>query len=258
MLVRRVLLIIDFIASRNQPVGVGDTCRQLNLPQATVYRLFTMLENEGVLQRLGTSKKYQISDRFLRTIINGASSDQVVAGFRDQMISLANEAMATTFLGRLKGRQVETVHAVTPTDNTIAHIHPGLNVRPVHACSASRAILAYLPDDEVDEMLGSDSIPFTDKTLTGRDEILEELRATRQRGYALCDEEMEVGITSIAVPAILGRAGVLCSVGIVAATAHVHKMGIQAAVNGLMTHVENAIAGFGSHMVAKPAAIEGI
>ncbi len=257
MSVRRVLHIIDYVAGQNQPVGVGDACRQLKLPQATVYRLFGMLENEGVLQRICNSKKYELSDRFLRTIVTGASTDQIIAGFRDQMISLSDETMATAFLGRVNGRLVETVHAVTPTDKTVPHIHPGLNVRPAHACSAARAILAYLQDDEVDALLGSDNTAFTDKTRTGKDAVFEELRATKQRGFAVCDEEIDVGVTSIAVPAILGRAGVLCSIGVVAATSHIHKMGLQATANKIMQHTENAISGFGNRIVAGTVAAGG-
>ncbi len=257
MSVRRVLHIIDFVASRNQPVGVGDACRQLKLPQATVYRLFGMLESEGVLQRICDRRKYELSGRFLRTIITGASTDQIVAGFRDQMISLSDDTLATAFLGRLSGKLVETIHAVTPTDKTIPHIHPGLNVRPVHACSAARAILAHLQDDEVDELLGSQNTSFTGKTLTSKGSVLNELRVTKERGFAVCDEEIDVGVTSIAVPAFLGRAGVLCSVGVVAATSHMHKLGLQTTAEKITEHVENAISGFDNRIVAEPIAAEG-
>jgi len=248
MSVRRVLQIIEFVASRNAPIGVSDACEYLNLPRATVYRLFTTLESQGVLQRICNSNKVELADRFLRTIITGAGNDQLVSGFRDHMINIADSARATAFLGRLSGKLVELVHTATPTDRAVAYIHPGLNIRPAHACSASRAILAYLDEDQIEEIVGSNNTAFTDKTLTDKDAVLEELRATRKRGYAVCEGEIDVGVTSIAVPAILGRAGVVCSVGIVAASSHLREMGLPAAAELLKDRVTSAIAGFGNNI----------
>ncbi len=213
----------------------------LQLPRATVYRLIMMLENEAVLQRIGDNKLIELSSGFLRSMIVGASNRQIVAGFEEALVGAANSWGATAFLGRFHSALVEIVHAVTPPDKTSGYIHPGLNARPTHACSSARAILAFLPQDEIDGVLGENLAALTDRTITDRNAVLEELRLTKRRGYAVCDEEVDVGITSVAVPAIVGRVGVVCSIGVVAASRQMHGFGLSAIGNFLRTNVENAV-----------------
>ncbi len=216
----------------------------LGLPQATVYRLFAMLEDEGVLQRIGDGKKVELSDRFLHIVVTGASDEQLVSGFRDCMAHVADSTKACAFLGRLSGKLVELVHVVTPTDRSAAYIHPGLNVRPAHACSSSRAILANLDDQRIAEITGTEKAAFTGKTLTSKKDILTELRLTKQRGYAVCDQEIDVGVTSVAIPVIVGRAGVVCSIGIVAATSWMHKIGLPSVAETLKDCIDKTVSGF--------------
>jgi IclR family pca regulon transcriptional regulator len=64
-----------------------------------------------------------------------------------------------------------------------------------------KAILAHLPEEELSELL--DRITFsqlTHRTITTREGFLEELEKVRKQGYAVNDEELSVGLRSIAAP----------------------------------------------------------
>jgi len=243
MSTHRALKILRFVAHHQEPASVKEISEHVQLPRATVYRLVMMLEKEAVLQRAGDSKLIELSGSFLRSMIAGASNEQIVAGFEQALISAANKWGATAFLGRLRTGLVEIVHAVTPPDKSSGYVHPGLNVRPAHACSSARAILAFMPQDEIDDVLGEDFTALTDRTITDRAAVLEALRLTKERGYAVCDEEVDVGITSVAVPAIVGRAGVICSIGVVAASRRMHELGLSAIGQFLKTNARNAVLG---------------
>ena len=72
---------------------------------------------------------------------------------------------------------------------------------PVHATSAGRVLLADLPDDELDRFLAGAALePLTDRTITEPARLREAVLGTRARGWALVDQELEVGLRSIAVP----------------------------------------------------------
>lgn len=226
MSVNRAFEIIRAVARAGGQATPTEIAEQIDVPRASVYRLIAALEREDVVQRSAESSRIELSAGFLRTMISGASTDQIIAGFEEAMICAANNWGATAFLGRLNGSSVEVVHAVAPCDAKNGFVHPGTNVRPAHACSASRAILAFLPKEEAAAIIGDKPEAFTDRTITDKEALEYELALTRDRGYSVCDEEIDPGIASIAAPVVIGRAGVVYSLGIVSFARRIHAQGI--------------------------------
>ncbi|MCP5075334.1 MAG: IclR family transcriptional regulator [Rhodobacteraceae bacterium] len=227
MSVNRALQIIRTVAKAGGPVTPTEIAEQIGVPRVSVYRLITTLESENVLQRSQDKTYVELSAGFLRSMIVGASTGQVIAGFKEAMTCTANNWGATAFLGQLNGASVEVVHAVTPCNTKNGFVHPGNNVRPAHACSASRAILAFLPKEKAAAIIGSDNEAFTQKTIVDKSALEYELALTRKRGYAICDEEIDPGIVSVAAPIIVGTAGVVYSLGIVSFASCIREHGIE-------------------------------
>ena len=57
----------------------------------------------------------------------------------------ANQYGSAFFLSRLRGKSVEIIHVETP-ETGVSYLHPGLGKRPLHACSCSKAVAAFLPE----------------------------------------------------------------------------------------------------------------
>ena len=110
-----------------------------------------------------------------------------------------------------------------------SHIFPGLGVRPIHACSSSRAILAFLAEDQRNTLIPTRLDRLTDRTITDIGALRDELAATRARGYAVCDEEIDEGVTSVAVPVDIGSVGAMLSLGIVGPRKRIRAYGVDAA-----------------------------
>lgn len=96
---------------------------------------------------------------------------------------------SVVFLGRSQSRRV-----FSPT--------VGVGTRlPAFCLSTGRVLLAQRSDVEVRMLLGhTERVAFTPRTLTDVEDIVEAVRAVRRQGYAISDEEYEVGLRSIAVP----------------------------------------------------------
>jgi IclR family pca regulon transcriptional regulator len=78
---------------------------------------------------------------------------------------------------------------------------------PAYCTSLGRAILAHLPPDELDAYFAHVKLKaYTDRTVVSAKRIREILEDVRKDGYALVDEELEVGLRSIAVP-VRGASG---------------------------------------------------
>jgi IclR family pca regulon transcriptional regulator len=78
---------------------------------------------------------------------------------------------------------------------------------PAFHTSLGRIQLGYLADDDLAQRLaGADLTAHTPRTLTDPDELIARIRADREQGFSLVDEELEKGLRSLAVP-IVTRSG---------------------------------------------------
>lgn len=86
---------------------------------------------------------------------------------------------------------------------------------PAYVTSMGRAILASLPDDEVDAILeASDLKKLTDNTIVDKALLKAELSKVRENGYAIVSEELEMGLRSIAVPIKSTRGNVVAAINV--------------------------------------------
>jgi IclR family pca regulon transcriptional regulator len=84
--------------------------------------------------------------------------------------------------------------------------------------SMGRVLLAALPEEELEVILSREELsPRTDLALKSRDELREEIRRVREQGYSIVDQELEIGVRSVAVPVRDSRGKVIASVN---ASAH--------------------------------------
>ena len=151
----------------------------------------------------------------MQLAVTGKTDADIVGAVSSHLKKLVAKTSETGFFSRLRNSVVDLVHVEVPHDQSRGFIHPGLGLRPAHACSSAKAIAAYLPESVQDDMLADDNERFNDATLTEREAVLQELKITRARGYAVCDEEIDEGVVSIAVPVAIESVGVIFSLGVV-------------------------------------------
>lgn len=191
----RMTLILEIVGQKGEAT-VADICTHSDLPKASAYRLVQDLVDGGLLDQVARGR-YAVGAR-LKRITEPDHTDQVLLDATAPVLrQAADDHGATFFLSRLRGRAVEIIHVETP-DTGVSFLHPGLGKRPLHACSCSKAVAAFSPD--VAGAAGGPLRAYTDFTLTDPDELEAEFTEIRQRGYAECVEELELGMCSVAVP----------------------------------------------------------
>jgi DNA-binding IclR family transcriptional regulator len=77
---------------------------------------------------------------------------------------------------------------------------------PAFCTASGKAFLAYLPDDQVTRILGEGMTPYTENTVVSLADLYQDLRVTRERGFAISEQEYEKDIHAVAAP-ILGANG---------------------------------------------------
>jgi IclR family pca regulon transcriptional regulator len=177
---------------------VTEAARQVDLSLASARRCLLTLCELGYLQTDG--KRYWMGHGALRISYAYASSTQLPRLFQPALDALSERSRESASLAVLHGDQV--LIAARSTARRTMRVGLGVGSRlPLHCSAAGRALLLGHTDAEIRALLGRAPLErFTPRTLASTREVLREMAASRLRGYTVCDEEIEVGVRSIAVP----------------------------------------------------------
>lgn len=198
--VERTLDILESLVEFATEVGLVEISQAVNLPLATVHRLLGTLIQRGYVKQNQHNRKYSLGFRAL----------QMGHDLR-QRFSLRLEARP--FLQRLVQQAGESANLAVLDDGEVVYIDQAQSSRilrmftqvgnrlPVHSTGSGKALLAFLPSDVVDGIVRRFGMaPRTQHTITDPAAFRQELLKTRERGYALDDEEQEEGVRCLAVP----------------------------------------------------------
>ena len=109
---------------------------------------------------------------------------------------------------------------------------------PAYASATGRVLLSEQPAGEVEFMLNRMMRPaLTPHTLTGTQEVMNEIALVRSRGYSISDEELEIGLRSIAVPIRNGRGRLIAAMSLAVSTS---RMTREQAIAQLLPELETA------------------
>ncbi len=215
MHIDRLITILEMIAVAGRPIKVADIQKATGLPRPTCYRLLqTLLENRLIEDDNDTSR-YVIGERLIRIALLGKSDVDVRHVSAALLKSAAIKFGETVFLSRYRSSFVEIIHVETPDDPNRDYVHPGMGQRPMHACSCSKAIAAFSEVEFQEQILKGDLKQYTEHTKTLDWELRAEFEQIVKQGYAECDQEIDLGVASVAAPITVGSIGATFSVGTV-------------------------------------------
>lgn len=199
----RIFAILEALADRGA-MRIIDLSEQLGLHKSTVHRLLASLISMGYVTQNEQSGAYHLTFKLVEMsgkILKNTDILSLVRPYAEKLSSLCDE----------------TVHFVKKAGNNVLYLEKlesqsvkarsfrlssqvGLT-RPMYCSAVGKAILAYLPADEVDAIWHSSAIERkTEFTITSLAVLKKELKQIRDVGYAIDNEENELGIRCIAVP----------------------------------------------------------
>ncbi|MBX6386802.1 MAG: IclR family transcriptional regulator [Microbispora sp.] len=197
--VSRALSILELFNERRPTLSTSDIAALTGLNRATAYRFCQTLLKLGYLE--------ETYSRTFRPGIKAISLARAALSSRDL------PDMALPYLQRLRESTGETVNMAYLDGADVVYVSRLLNddllaLRlfvgsrlPAYATSLGRAILAFLPPEEVDTILGDRELEaITQYTITDRVKLKKELDRVRSRGYAINDEGVVLGIRGVAAP----------------------------------------------------------
>jgi DNA-binding IclR family transcriptional regulator len=213
----KTLRVLDLFTVERQAWSVAEIARELGMPNATTHRIVRALEGRSYLVKDGS--RYRLGFAAIDLGRRATASVDMRARLRGVLRELARASGETALLtvyeenrhGSLCVDRIETTHSLRLS------IEIG-RVTPIHAGASAKAILAYLDESIVDEVLEQRLERLAPGTRTSARELRRDLREIRARGWAESYEENNAGAWGLAAPILVGER-VVASIGIAAPTA---------------------------------------
>ncbi|WP_062214154.1 IclR family transcriptional regulator [Streptomyces sp. NBRC 109706] len=192
----RAFGLLELMADAGGVTGLSELASSSGLPLPTIHRLMRTLVACGYV-RQQPNRRYALGPRLIR--LGEAAARPLATWARPFLARLAAGTGETANMALLDGDEAVYVAQVPSRHSMRMFTEVGRRVLP-HATGVGKALLAGLPDEEVRALLHRTGMPaVTERTLTSPDAFLRELGTVRARGFAVDDNEQEIGVRCLAV-----------------------------------------------------------
>ncbi len=213
------LLVIEAFDASRPRLTLSDVAKITGITRAAARRYLRTLTRLNYADFDG--RYFSLSPRILRLGYAYLSSTALSTRLQPFLERISEETGESSSAAMLDGDDI--VYIARSATRRIMSIGLGVGSRlPAYCTSLGRAILAFHPPETVETYLRRVALePRTPKTITDKDRFRAVLETTRQQGYAIVNEELELGLRSIAVPLVQKNGQVSIALNISAQAARV-------------------------------------
>jgi IclR family acetate operon transcriptional repressor len=178
---------------------LSDLAADAGLPVATVFRALATLQAHGMVESEEPGQFWHIGPGAFRIGSAFLRRTKVVERARQPMDQLMRDTGETANLGIESGDEVLFLAQVETTNAIRAFFPPG-TLAPMHVSGIGKALLAWYPEEKVAGILARKGTPsFTSLSLSASS-LRRDLMRTRERGFAIDDQERNDGMRCVAAP----------------------------------------------------------
>ncbi len=215
----RGLQVIEAFEEDRPRLAIADVAKATGLDRATARRCLLTLAELGYADYDG--KFFALTPKILRlghAYLSATPLPRLVQPFLD---GLSEKVGQSSSVSVLDGAEIVYVARASQRRVMSINLMPGSRL-PAYCASMGRVLLAALPVEEARSLLEqTPRTAFTPQTKTELPELMTELAKVREQGHAVIDQELEMGLCSIAVPLLDSRGRVMAALNIGAPAARV-------------------------------------
>jgi IclR family transcriptional regulator, pca regulon regulatory protein len=233
------LAVLSLFNAGRSRLTIAEAARLATLSRAAARRVLLTLVHTGHLATDGkfftpTAKVLRLSGGFLMA----QSIPERVQPVLDTLSRRTGESSSAAILDG-----DEIVYVARTATRRIMSVGLGVGSRlPAHATSMGRALLAFLPEQDQQQFLSHAPFPrLTSRTITDADGLRREFARIRERGYALVDEELELGLRSLSVPVPEAAGAPLVAINISVAAAQMSALDMREKLLPLLLEAAKAV-----------------
>lgn len=197
--VDRAIDILCMFNNQVQELGITEISQNMNLSKSTVHGLVRTLEARELLAQNPENGKYRLGLKVYELGMAYSAAVELENAARKVAYELSARFDESVHIAVYAGGMAVFVIRKDPKMGITSFPRVGASI-PANATAVGKALLAFLPEAEIDKYLESTLYPLTLKTIIDKDKLRTELKAIRSRGYAVDNEEAMSGIACVAAP----------------------------------------------------------
>jgi DNA-binding IclR family transcriptional regulator len=236
----RATAILKALANGPRRLGVSELAERLGLARPTVHGLLQTLQSHGFVEQDRSSDKYQLGPGLLQLGYSYLDLNELRARSIPYADRLAARTSAAVRVGVMHGSSVVVVHHVFRPDTTFGVLEVGLQL-PLHASSLGKAILAFSPNQLIDDLL-SEPLPRLTKQTLDEAALRAEMAAIRDQGVATERDEAVLGESSAAAPIFDHVGSAVGAIGVVDATERIFPRGLAKGLSAGVSEAARAVS----------------
>lgn len=224
--VERALAVLDAVAERTLGMSNADINRKLKIPKSSASYILRTLVKGGYLRRDRETGRYHLG---LRVV---SLSHRALAGLDIREIAhpilrqLVENSHLTAHLATLDHGQAVYIEKLDAPGFVRMNTWVGRRLE-CHSTAVGKCLVAFLPEEELQALLQQRGLSkYTPQTITTLSRLLRELEKVREQGYAVDDEENNLGVRCVGAPIFNSEGHVEASLGLSGTTYQVDKAGI--------------------------------
>jgi DNA-binding IclR family transcriptional regulator len=181
-------------------LGVTELSKRLKLHKNNVFRLLATLESRGYIEQNKATENYRLGLKSLelgQTFIKQMGLLRQAKPTLEKMVADCNE---TCYVAIFKEGHAVYLDMVE-TDMTVRVVSRVGSRLPSYCTAAGKIHLAYMSEDDINEVLPEEEFQsYTDTTIATRKALKKELEEVAEQGYAVDNEELDLGVNCVAAP----------------------------------------------------------
>jgi DNA-binding IclR family transcriptional regulator len=195
----RAVSVLEVLSESDGPLSLAEICQRMSLHKSTAHRSLMVLERSALIERTHDNrfrlglKLYELGNRAVEQM-------DLRARIHPYFRRLSMQVGESVHLSVLQKTTVVYLDKVDPNRRVCMSSKIGTS-NPVYCTSMGKAMLAFQPEETIEQIIAKIRfVRYTHKTLYSRELLLKALERVRRRGYAIDDEEIELGVRCIGAP----------------------------------------------------------
>lgn len=205
----RGLKIMEMLAASTNTVSVTELADELGIDKSSASRLVQTLANHGYAEQDAQSRRYRLGPqvvRLSRSLLTRMPLRNEADPFLHNLVNRTGECAHLAILAQNQALYIDQVESpaslrVTTGVGTLA---------PLHCTALGKSLLAFGTDAAIPAELQA----FTPRTITDTETLRRHLEQVRQQGYAVDDEEYDIGVRCVAAPVFDYRGKTVGAIGV--------------------------------------------
>jgi DNA-binding IclR family transcriptional regulator len=217
----RALGLLELLAQSRHGLTLSEVSAQMGIPRSSAHTILLSLERREWLRRSGRTRRYLFGPKLFTLANRALGGTSLREAAAPLLKALAQETGLAVHMAILEEGQAVLIEQAAPPRRRL-NTWVGKRME-LHCTALGKVLLAWLPEEDARRILNERLLSrHNENTKASPRKLLEEIQETRKRGYAVDDEEAEIGYRCLGAPVFDSDGRVAAAVSVSGTTAQLH------------------------------------